>query len=438
MLIPGPTNLLLQDFLNTNGCKLMLDFRFVAPMLTIQACLLVVQGCMSSATVQPPPHKPLTVIAIGDAGNEGQYLRGAARLVNDMHATRHDGGKPDVLLFLGDNFYPIGLNGGTREAESLVRSILHPFRPTLEALGRGNVHAIAGNHDYYARNVIEESLLFGLINITAGPVGISDRGNLRSRQIPWWTYHSGMPAEVTYPLSEGAQDSVQLILFDSALPLRTDPTTWRPVLDSLGRLLERSATRPGIVWRVLAQHHPWFSLGPHGGYSVWDDETETVTYLSNCDRDSNAVKWFLNSLDPEDLCTEKYQQFLDSSRSVIHCSRVTIHVVLSAHDHSLQLLALPYMPTPCDGCPKFQIISGAGSDPKIVRFPEPPRAFTSSRASEKGRSRAGFAQLMFGPDSLRVVFFDVGGEMIDMGGGATHFWIHRDGRLTYRTSTEQR
>ncbi len=55
--------------------------------------------------------------------------------------------------------------------------------------------------DYYARNALEKSLFFGLVNIAVGPMGISEKGNERERAIEWWTYYYKMPAEVLYPVS---------------------------------------------------------------------------------------------------------------------------------------------------------------------------------------------------------------------------------------------
>ena len=77
-------------------------------------------------------------------------------------------------------------------------------------------------------------------------------------------------------------------------------------------------------------HHPIYSVGQHGGYTEWNDETNTIEYLTTCDKDSNAVGWLKNWFDPEDLCTEKYQQYLDSLRSVITASQVRIQLALSA------------------------------------------------------------------------------------------------------------
>jgi hypothetical protein len=397
-------------------------------------CGIILAGvnCSHQQNIQQPNSpKPLTVIAIGDAGETGSILRGNAKYINDMFNGQHEGGKPDAMIFLGDNFYPTGLNVPVDEVQSKIKGTLKPFRETFEGLGRANVHAIPGNHDYYARNVIDKSLLFGLINIEVGPIGISERGNQREKEIEWWTYHYKMPAEVVYPIHEGAKDSVQFIFYDSALPLRTVIATWKPALDSLRRLLSASATRKGVVWRVLAQHHPWYSVGEHSGYSLWDDELKKVTYLPNCDKDSNVVHWFINDIDPQDLCAEKYEAMLASLKSVILASGVKIQLMLSGHEHNLQLLSYPNRDNECPTCPKVHVVSGAGGKATIVKFPSPPNEFTSSQPNKKGEPLTGFAQLRFESDTMRVMFFNsANGEMIDMGGGKRAFLINRNGELT--------
>ncbi|MEO8168872.1 MAG: metallophosphoesterase, partial [bacterium] len=313
-----------------------------------------------------------------------------------------------------------------------VKSVLGPYRQTFESIGRSNVHAVTGNHDYYARNAFEKSLFFGLVNIEFGPIGLSERGNERERAVEWWTYYYKMPADAVYPVRAGSKDSVQFIFYDSALPLRTDPSTWHSALDSLRRLLTHSANRPGIAWRILAQHHPWYSVGEHGGYSVWDDEAKTVNYLPNCDKDSNVIEWFVNTLDPQDLCASKYQAEIDSLKAIIHAGGAKIHLMLAGHEHNLQLLSYPERTIDCPECPTVFVISGAGSKSNKVKLPSPPNEFTASQPAKNGESLSGFAQLKFEDGKLRVVFFNsANGELIDMGETKKEFWLDRNGLLLH-------
>jgi hypothetical protein len=350
--------------------------------------------------------------------------------LTDMITGRHDAGTYDVMIFLGDNFYETGLNIPADDVPGRIKSVLGPYEEAFAALGKTNVHAIPGNHDYYLRNALEKSLLFGLINISEGPIGLTDKGNKREAEIEYWTYYHHMPGHALYPIAENSRDSVQLVFFDSALLLRTDPARWRPALDSLRRLLGSTVNRPGIRWRILSAHHPFHSLGEHAGYSEWDEEDSVVAYLTRCDKDSNAVGWIKNWLDPEDLCAEKYRQYVDSVKTVIDASGAKVQVILSGHDHSLQLLYYPGKVNTLS--PQVQIVSGAGARPTRVRFPVPPNEYTASQTKpeKEGYSLPGFVQFRFTSERLRVVFFNSrNGDPIDMGGGKEEFWIGLDGKL---------
>ena len=374
---------------------------------------------------------PLTVIAIGDAGENSGLLRACGTYVTNMHTGAHDGGKFQVLLFLGSNFYPIGLNIPPDDIEGEVQSVLEPFKAPLEDLGPDHVHALAGNHDYYARYAIEKSVLLGLIKIEEAPTGLSDRGNRREASMKEWTYHYGMPAEAVFPLADGSADSVLFLFYDSALPLRTPERLWTPALDSLRRLLEHDRYRPHIIWRIFCAHHPLASAGEHAGFTLWNDETNTVDYLTTCDRDSNALAWLENSFDPEDLCTDRYQAYIDSLRTILGSSGVPFQLALSAHEHSLELVKIPRSRFG-DALPRIQVISGASAMVGKVRLPEVPSVYSSARKSpsDKGESIPGFVQLRFETDRLRIVFYDSdNGDRIDMGGGAEVFYVDRWGEL---------
>ena len=65
-----------------------------------------------------------TVVALGDAGEKNGYLRSIGSLLGRMQTGEHDGGRTDALVFLGDNFYPTGLNVPAADVGSKVNSIL--------------------------------------------------------------------------------------------------------------------------------------------------------------------------------------------------------------------------------------------------------------------------------------------------------------------------
>ncbi len=391
--------------------------------------IIFLAGCAGQESVTREKIAPLTVIAIGDAGEKGKELRSNSSYINDMFTGRHDAGQFDAMIFLGDNFYTTGLNIPANDVSGEVKSILGPFRDVFESLGRDNVHAVAGNHDWYAGNGVEFSFLFGLINIETWPLGLSDVGNRREAELTQWTYHYAMPSAAAFSLFPGSEDSVQFLFVDSALPLRTELEAWLPTIDSLRNLLKNSATRPHLLWRILTMHHPMRTVGEHGGFTIWNDETQQVDYRTPCNKDSNAIGWVKNWFDPEDVCTDRYQQFLDSLRSVIHQAGVPIQLALSGHDHSLQLLTLPEAGS-CTVCPRIQVVSGAGAKTTRVKLPSPPDVYTASQVKEKGESLPGFVQLQFEKEKVRLIFFNgYRGEKIDMGNGQTRFWVSREGKM---------
>jgi hypothetical protein len=396
--------------------------------LLYDGCAIPRETHQSSGDSSTPP---LTIVAIGNAGETGSALRGNATYITDMYTGRHNAGTFDAMIILGNNFYDTGLNISASDVDGKVRSILGPFTIPFEGLGRSNVHAIPGNHDWYARNAIQKSLLFGLITISDFPVGLSEKGNKRAAALGQWTYYYRMPGQAFYALGGEARDSVQFVFFDSALMLRTDPPTWRGALDSLERILAGTRGRAGIGWRVLCVHHPFYTVGEHAGYSVWDDESSSVTYLTPCDKDSNSVGFLKNWLDPQDLCTEKYRLYVDSMKAAIQRSGTEVQLVLAGHDHSMQLLYYPHKDTLYSGWPRIHVVSGAGAKPTRVKFPAPPYEYTSAqrRPEKEGESVPGFAQLRFVGNRLRIVFFNANdGEIVDMG-GKKEFWIDRNGVL---------
>jgi hypothetical protein len=401
--------------------------------VVVSAALVVVTACPAAALPgSEGRERSLTVIAVGDAVENNGVLRGCGTYVTNMHTGQHDAGKFDLLFFLGDTFGPTGLNIPADDVQKTAEKILEPFRLPMEELGRGNVHSIAGEHDYYARNAIEGSLLLGLVRIEEGPIGITDRGNRREAALAGWMHHYGLPQEAVYPLAPGSPDSVQFIFLDSALPLRTSAAVWRPALDSLRRILSHDRARPRVLWRILCTHHPFVAAGEHAGYTAWDDETETVEYVPPCDRDSSALSWFRNSLDPEDLCADRYRAWVDSVRRAVREAGVKVQCALSGHDHSLQLVASPRAASGPDPFPSVQIVSGAAAEPARVRFPSPPAVFTSAMTdpSEKGMSLPGFVRITFGEKICTVVFYNGNtGDPIDMGGGTREFRIALDGSL---------
>lgn len=403
------------------------------------SCFFTGQIACSQAFVKVESHATrasnFSLVTIGDAGEKNDILGDNAKALNKLF----NDDAFDLLVFLGDNFYKIGLNfdkAATQkeveeETQKKIKDVLGPFQNVTQKLGRSRVHAIAGNHDYYARLVVDKSLLFGLISIQTAPVGITNRGNEREAEIPFWTYHYGLPEQALFRIGE-TQDSLQVIFFDSAILLRTPPHTWGTYLSALRQVLVSTQNRPQIKWRILTAHHPLYSVGKHGGYTVWDAESQTVQQLNLCDADTDAVGYFLNIADPQDLCAARYRNYQDSIKSVIRQSSVRVQIIASGHDHSLQLLYYPERDRDCSNCPKIHIVSGAGSSAGKVKAPSPHAGeFTSpnNNPKQQGESQYGFTRFDITGEEMHVRFFSGKTKKEIEMGGRTSFRIDVNGNL---------
>ncbi len=387
---------------------------------TLLLGIVLCAGGVTLASAQPAP--PLTVLALGNAGERGSILRGNAGLVAAMLSGDHNAGVPEMLLFLGDDFGETGLNVPLSDVESEANATLGFFRDAAQRLGRDHVLGIPGETEYYSQKAVETTALFGLISVSRWPIGVSDRGAERAMLRPEWTYHAHFPASMIVPTNATANDSVQFIFVDSGILLRTRVETWTPILDSLRHLLADAHRRTSVRWHVLCVHHPFVSYGEHAGYAYWDEEDSTVHSMTGCDKDTNAFRFVHNWLDPEDLCTDRYRAYVDSLESIIAASGVNFQLQLSAHDESLQLIDR----NPLHGNPRVQVISGCGSvaaHAKIGRF-------TASRKENRGISDAGLVQLRWSEDGIMVTFYNErNGDKVNMGDGTTGFRITDAGAL---------
>lgn len=376
------------------------------------------------ATLSAQERDNFTFIAIGDAGYPGPILDQNGAAINGITASLDKEKNPlDALVFLGDNFYPIGLNIRPKERTSLISEVLSPHAYTLLTLGPKNVHAVPGNHDYYCA--------------TLGPIpyGRCNEGNVVEQAIPIWTYYLREPSSVRYPTYSGSPDSVELIFVDSPMFLLNSESDWHLQLDTLENLLHASKVNQGVKWRMMFFHHSPFSAGEHGGFTLWSESKQRIVYrgCSVGERD-NPVKLVQRLAGyHEENCDPHYQNYKDSLFKRIVRSGATIHATFGGHDHSLQLLSQVKRPP---GTPGVFVISGAGSKQTGVGSPQVDTSVGMSIYTHpiidnhrKGTSIFGFAVGTIEKDKLKLWFIDgATGEPADMG-GASQFFIDSTGTL---------
>ena len=363
------------------------------------------------------------MFVIGDAGKAGKVLDNNARALEiEGERLKAEGSSVNAITFLGDNFYPVGLNHDEEVRRDLVNDVLGPVAYFLRTLGRENSHAIPGNHDYYCD-------MFG-----PAPYGKCESGNLYEMMIPIWTYHL-LPRGIRYPVQRGSKDSIELIMLNSAFFMMHSREHWYVQTDSLRSLLKKSAANKSVKWRIAFTHHPPYTFGAHGGYRVWDPRVKRVRYLGNCiDERKDPIKYvqmFAGSY--EDNCAPRYQYFKDTLFQTISRSGAQVHMLASGHDHALQLLAQNGGEP---GAPKIFVVSGAGAKVSRVRtsFQDTKRglqyfAHPKNNPTDKGKSIYGFLGVQIVDDMMKLWFINGETKKRAVMGGKQTFWVNREGYL---------
>lgn len=309
---------------------------------------LLLAGCAgrivprTSAAPVPPDEVAATVILIGDAGAPDSSGEPVLRAVRRVLADRPD---TTVVLFLGDNVYPLGLPDSADQAfpEAARRLVAQ-----VDLAREVPVLFVPGNHDW------DRSGRDGWERIRRQGRFIDRESGGRARLLPV----DGCPGPDTVDVGSG----LRLVLLDtewwlfphekpgqgSACAARSRSE----VVARLERALDESRGRQVIV----AAHHPLETGGPHGGYfSVGDHlfplrnlHPALVVPLPIIGTLYPAIRGF--GISPEDLSSGHYQTLRAALDTAFACDPPAIYA--AGHDHSLQLID--------HGRPPLLVVSGAG------------------------------------------------------------------------------
>lgn len=250
-----------------------------------------------------------------------------------------------VVLFLGDNVYPVGIpeESDPTYAEAR-RHLVAQVETVREAGARGYV--IPGNHDWRRgreggldavrrADLIADSTGAGLVvqlpdRGCPGPVvvDVGTRLRLVLLDTQWWLQSNARP--------EGAE-------------CRPDAGV---ALDSIRAALAGGAGRTVVV----AGHHPLVSGGEHGGFFEWKDHIFPLRHV---------VKWLwlplpvigsaypiarTSGITDQDFAGGRYRALRDSMAAAFRDNPP--HLYASGHDHSLQVID--------SGPARMHVISGGG------------------------------------------------------------------------------
>ncbi|KQS94140.1 metallophosphoesterase [Chryseobacterium sp. Leaf394] len=281
---------------------------------------------------------------IGDAGNANE--KQAQHTLNLLKNKLDSADKNSIVIFLGDNIYPLGMpKEGSKEYDSARVKMENQLAVTKNFKGKTLV--IPGNHDWY----------HGLEGLKAQEDFVKNYLNDKKSFLP----------KNSCPIDDiNLTKDIKLIIIDSEWALidwdkypginkGCDIKTKDDFYKEFKDLIVKNQDKRIIV----AVHHPIISSGVHAGFNSAKSHLSSfqgklpvpgVATLINTLRSSSGASM-------EDLSNNHYAEFAGRIKNIVQDKENVIFV--SGHDHNLQYHSDKNI---------RQIISGAGSktDPVTI------------------------------------------------------------------------
>ena len=297
---------------------------------------------VSIAVREPMPDSVESVVfLIGDAGKATPKTNPIlARLQNEVEQWSKTMRDSTVLvLFLGDNVYPVGM----RDAED-------PAFPEDSTHLQGQLDIVSGpeaRRHYASALFIAGNHDWGHMPGERGRDRVANMHRFIARRSRTGGFHADMQPHAGDPgpgvITVGRH--LKLLLIDTAWWLLEALPSEK---DRFISKLEREMANRGDRELLIAAHHPWQSGSAHGGLvPFW--KTIGVKWLLSR---SGASLQDLNSLPYRDLKTRIGQVFARTAPPLLFAG---------GHDHNLQVLKGTQ-----PGDPPFSVVSGAGSKGSAV------------------------------------------------------------------------
>jgi len=272
------------------------------------------------------------VYLVGDAGDA---IEGRSPLLLRLRADVEDwsgrlrGDTAVVVLFLGDNVYPDGMDRPDEPAYQRDSTVLQgQVNAVSGRFARQHAWAffMAGNHDWGdyrsgdARIKVQESFL--------------DRARSRGTRVRLLP-KAGDPG----PIAVDVGSQLRILIFDTAWwLLASDKTRKVQAFQNTEKLLQGAGNRQVMI----AAHHPFKSAASHGGNVAFWRSLGVQYVLAR----SGALLQDLNSI--------PYRGLLDAMQAAFRKKQPLVFA--GGHDHALQVIR-EYSA----GEPKFSLVSGAAS-----------------------------------------------------------------------------
>jgi hypothetical protein len=367
-----------------------------------------------SVVTREARNEPVTLLAVGDIGEP----HGRDPRLHASMARRLEGAEGAPILVLGDVFYRDGLLGFCRSADQRISqvgcrrqgavdaqldTILGPYARKLSG---HPVVALAGNHDHYGDPLATENACAKLPALASG-----------------WRYVArGCELDDAHPIALLDAGAIVVVMADSQAMLLDGDFRARANAALHTELARLRQERPE-AWLVLALHHPLESYGLHNGSEPLTALHKDLfpilgTLLAPI---TVPIAWATNS---------GGQQVYDWGNRRLRrgvydaLEKSPVDVVLSGHDHSLQLVELEHPGA------RWQVVSGSGAKHSRVKrygldwlwtnrlarllglrdvLPAVGHrlVFAAGEGDDRGRAGYGYAVLIASAETLRVEFWDL-------------------------------
>lgn len=284
------------------------------------------------------------IFLVGDAGNADEPQ--AQQTLNFIKNKLDSADKNSILLFLGDNIYPLGMPKESDKGYPLAKQKLENQLAITKNF-KGKTLVIPGNHDWY----------HGLEGLKAQEEFVKSYLNDKKAFLP----------KNSCPIDDiNLTKDIKLIVLDSEWALINwdkypginkgcDIKTTADFYAEFKDLITKNQDKRIIV----AVHHPVISSGVHAGFNSAKSHLSSfqgklpvpgVASLINVLRSSSGASM-------EDISNAHYAEFANRIKSIIQDKENVI--LVSGHDHNLQYHENKNIK---------QIISGAGSktDPATI------------------------------------------------------------------------
>ena len=278
------------------------------------------------------------IVLVGDAG---ELHNGQHPVVDWLRKNVDWNDERNLLVYLGDNIYPLGLPTEGEPSYPEAKKIID-YQINLVRGKKSRAYFIPGNHDWKNGKLGGWQQILNQVDYING----QQLDNVQA----WPT--DGCPG----PIEVEVNDKVVMVLMDSQWFLyvheKPGPSSNCPAktIDEFATELGEIAATHQNQLLVLAMHHPMYSYGPHGGDYTWRHHVFPFT---------EYIPWLyiplpvLGSVYPvargvfgniQDIRHPIYKNMARTIEDVLRDHPNTI--VAAGHEHSLQLIrkdSIPYI-----------------------------------------------------------------------------------------------